>query len=95
MKNFNFKKLVFALCFFTFSFGSAQVFEITPSYGYQFGTKIDYYGGYLRFEDGDQYAINLAVETGYNLMTDISYTETFLVVFMIIIFLMLFLERVI
>ncbi len=52
---------------------SAQTYEITPSYGYQFGSKLNYYGGYLKMQDGGQFGINLAVELQTAMMLDISY----------------------
>ncbi len=52
---------------------SAQTYEITPSYGYQFGSKLNYNGGYLKMQDGGQFGINLGVELQTGMMLDISY----------------------
>ncbi len=51
----------------------AQTYEFTPSYGYQFGTKLNYNGGYFKMQDGGQFGINLAVELQTGMMLDISY----------------------
>ena len=41
----------------------AQKVELTPLYGYQLGAKLNYPGGFLRLDDGDQYGIALTVNT--------------------------------
>lgn len=53
------------------SFG--QVIELTPSYGYQFGSRLSYGPNYLKMKDGDQYRITLGVETYTGLMAEFSY----------------------
>ena len=54
--------LLIALCASIFTL-SAQTIEITPSYGYQFGTKIDFGPNYLKVDDSDEYGISIGVET--------------------------------
>ncbi len=54
-------------------FASAQVFEITPSYGYQFGTKLSYGPNYVKMEDGGQFGINLGFELQPGMMLDLAY----------------------
>ena len=54
-------------------FASAQVFEITPSYGYQFGAKLNYGPNYIKMEDSDQFGINLGFELQTGMMLDLSY----------------------
>lgn len=39
----------------------AQKFEITPQYGYQVGSKYNYYGGYVKLKASDQYGLTLNV----------------------------------
>lgn len=39
----------------------AQKVEITPQYGYQVGSKYNYYGGYLKFHGSDQYGLTFGV----------------------------------
>jgi hypothetical protein len=51
----------------------AQTIEITPSYGYQFGSKLNYGPNYIKFEDGDQYGITVGVETYDDFMVELSY----------------------
>ena len=60
---------------FTFFNGQSQTIEITPSYGYQFGTKLDYGGSYIKAESSDQYGISMAVEMDDDLMVGVAYTR--------------------
>jgi len=53
--------------------GLAQTIEITPSYGYQFGSKLGYGSNYIKIEDGEQYGITLGVEADDDLMIEASY----------------------
>ena len=71
MKN----KLLVALTISLFySFGSfAQVIELTPAYGYQFGAKLGYGPNYLKMKSSDQFRITLGVETYSGLMAELSY----------------------
>ena len=39
----------------------AQKLELTPIYGYQLGAKLNYRGGFVRLDDGDQYGVALGV----------------------------------
>ena len=51
--------LLFGL-FFVLAFtleSHAQKFEITPQYGYQVGSKWNYYGGYVKLKSSDQYGL--------------------------------------
>ncbi len=56
-------------------FASAQTYEITPSYGYQFGTKVDYYYGYVKAEPSAQWGISAGVEVQPNLVAKLSYVS--------------------
>ena len=51
----------------------AQTIEITPSYGYQLGTKLNYGPNFIRMDDGSQFGIVLGVETLNELMAEITY----------------------
>ncbi|OBX22056.1 MULTISPECIES: outer membrane beta-barrel protein [Bizionia] len=70
-------KLIGVVCFFmAISFTQrihAQAFEITPSYGYQFGAKLNYGGNYIKFNDSDQYGVTVGFETLNELMVEVSY----------------------
>ena len=39
----------------------AQKVEITPQYGYQIGAKYNYYGGYVKLKDSDQYGLTFGI----------------------------------
>lgn len=69
------KKQILLLAFSALvsSFASAQSFEITPSYGYQFGTKLSYGSNYVKMEDSGQFGINLGFELQIGMMLDLSY----------------------
>jgi hypothetical protein len=51
----------------------AQTIEITPSYGYQFGAKLNYGQNYIKIDDSGQYGINLGFEVFDDFMAEISY----------------------
>jgi len=53
----------------------SQTIEITPSYGYQFGSKLNYGPNYIEVADSDQWGITLGFETYDDLMVDLSYTH--------------------
>jgi len=69
-------KLLFiiAFTFFTITSSWSQIIEITPTYGYQFGSKL-YYGAnnYIKAESGDQFGITLGIEADYDMMLELSY----------------------
>ena len=53
---------ILSIAFVLFSLGlKAQKVEITPQYGYQFGAKYSYYGGYVKFQDSDQYGLTFGI----------------------------------
>jgi len=53
----------------------AQSIEITPSYGYQFGTRLDYGRNYIKVADSDQFGITVGYETFNNTMLELSYVR--------------------
>ncbi len=63
--------ILITLLFSSTSYG--QSFEITPSYGYQLGTKLNYGQNFIRMDDGSQFGIVLGVETANDLMAEITY----------------------
>jgi len=67
------KKLLLVFATFFSMFVSAQTYEITPSYGYQFGSKLNYGPNYIKMTDGGQFGINLGVELQTGMMLDLSY----------------------
>lgn len=54
---------------------SAQRIEITPSYGFHFGTKLDYGRNYIELADSDQWGITLGFETFDETMVELSYVH--------------------
>jgi outer membrane protein W len=55
---------------------NAQTVEITPSYGYQFGSKLNYgRSNYLKISDSDQFGLTLGYETFDDTMIELSYTH--------------------
>ncbi len=66
--------LIFAFAFFSFTTSWSQVIEITPTYGYQFGSKLNYgINNYLKIKSGDQFGITLGVEADDDMMVELSY----------------------
>jgi hypothetical protein len=81
MKKFNFTHRGFytsGIIIISFFFSShlfAQAIEITPSYGYQFGTKLNYGPNYIKVTDSDQWGVTLGFETYDDFMIELSYTR--------------------
>lgn len=68
------KKLILLLCLAIFTSTLwAQSIEITPSYGIQFGSKLNYGPNYIKIEDSDQFGLTVAYEVSYDIMAEISY----------------------
>ena len=51
----------------------AQDLEITPSYGVQFGTKIDFGSNYLKIADSDQWGLNIGYEISSKTLLEVNY----------------------
>ncbi|OZV69956.1 outer membrane beta-barrel protein [Winogradskyella aurantia] len=72
MKN----RFILALLCLTISFAaSAQAIEITPSYGYQFGTRIDYVFSSVRAEPSGQWGIAGGIEFRPGYVAKLSYVS--------------------
>ncbi len=71
------KYIVFGIAVFVTSLIShnslAQTIEITPSYGYQFGSKLGYGSNYIKIQDSEQFGITIGMEAGDDLMIEASY----------------------
>ena len=50
-----------------FQEAKAQKFEITPQYGYQVGSKWNYYGGYVKLKASDQYGVTANLSLSDNI----------------------------
>lgn len=70
-------KKIFVLLFIAFflklGMGYGQEIEITPSFGYQFGTKLNYGPNYLKMNDSEQYGITLGYDVDGELMVEITW----------------------
>ena len=51
----------------------SQAIELTPSFGYQLGTRLNYGSNFLRFDSGEQWGIVLGIETVDDLMAEVTY----------------------
>jgi len=66
--------LIFAFAFISISSSWAQVVEITPTYGYQFGSKLNYgVNNYLKIDDGGQFGLTIGVEADDDIMVELTY----------------------
>ncbi|AUP79998.1 hypothetical protein [Flavivirga eckloniae] len=54
---------------------SSQDFEITPSYGYQFGKTMNYGFGHIEIDESNQYGMTLGLKTIENFVIELSYTH--------------------
>jgi len=71
------KKIVFLMAFCAGIVSiSAQTIEITPSYGYQFGTRIDFGPNYLKVDDSDEYGVSIGVETAPGLYLEAGWVHS-------------------
>lgn len=70
------KKALFIILLFIGIGGlSSQNIEISPFYGYQFGSTIDYYGGYVKMDEGSNYGGTVGFNTGNNMIVQLSYVR--------------------
>ena len=54
----------------------AQTVELTASYGYQFGSKINYgWNSYIKLKESDQYAFTLGVDMFEGTMTEVTWVH--------------------
>ena len=65
------RRLIVFFClsfvFLFFQEAEAQKFEITPQYGYQVGSKWNYYGGYVKLKASDQYGVTANLSLSDNI----------------------------
>ena len=78
--NFRIKKKIAIRCFIFFVIASTpraytQTIEFTPSYGYHFGSKLNYGRNYIEIDDSDQWGLTIGYETFDNTMIEISYVH--------------------
>lgn len=65
--------LSFWFCTTQHTFG--QSVELTPTYGYQFGSKLSYNGGYFKLKDGNEFGITAGFNTYKGLMAEVTYVR--------------------
>jgi hypothetical protein len=70
-----FKGILCGLALMVFVTGYSQTVEIIPSYGYQFGSKLNYGSNYLKAKDSDQFGITVGYGMDENLIIGLSYTR--------------------
>jgi len=72
-----FKKIgILVVAFVLFSLGlKAQKVEITPQYGYQFGASYYYNGGYLKFQDSDQYGLTFGINAADDITIEFMWAQ--------------------
>ena len=69
-----FKGILFALlALVSISMVRGQAIEITPTYGYQFGTKLNYGSNYIKLSDSGMFGISLGYEVRPDYMVEVSY----------------------
>jgi len=73
MKNYTLLFCLIGLLLFGVTNTNAQTIEVTPNYGYHFGAKLNYYGGYFKLADSGQFGITVGVDTYTDIMAEISY----------------------
>jgi opacity protein-like surface antigen len=70
----NFFRFAIAIFVGLFSHNSfAQAVEITPSYGIQFGSKLNYGVNYIKAKESGQYGLTVGVEALDNVMAEVSW----------------------
>lgn len=73
--NSKLKGLLLVSLLLTYFNVQSQTVEIIPSYGYQFGSKLNYGPNYLKAKDSDQYGISVGYGMDENLIIGLSYTR--------------------
>ena len=71
-------KKIFLLFIFAlfFKFGTyAQKVELTPQYGYQFGSKYNYAGGYLKNSGSDHYGLTVGVNASDDITVEFMWAQ--------------------
>ena len=68
-------RTLFTVCaaLLSFSLLQGQAVEITPTYGYQFGGKLNYSGGYLKVNDSGMFGITVGYEAATDYMIEVTY----------------------
>ncbi len=66
---------LFLFCLTISLTATAQVYEITPSYGYQFGTRLNYGLGYVKAEPNAQWGVSAGVEFRPGMVAKLSYVS--------------------
>jgi hypothetical protein len=70
----NKKYFILIVCFLvSFTALRSQNLELTGLYGYQFGSRINYFGGYAKIEDGSSYNVSAGYNTGSNYIIQLNY----------------------
>ena len=65
--------LIVAVIALTGYFSNAQAFEITPTYGYQFGGRLNYGSNYLKVDNSGMFGITAGFEARRDYMIEVTY----------------------
>lgn len=69
------KKISFIIAILFTTSLLAQKLEITPQYGYQLGAKYNYYRGYVKLDDSDQYGVTVGVNAGDDITLEFMWAQ--------------------
>ena len=70
------KRILIALiAAFNIAAGNAQKIEITPQYGYQVGSKYNYYLGYYKLKASDQFGVTVDCTVGNDFQAEFSWIQ--------------------
>ena len=68
------KKILLIISALFMSYNSfSQNIELTGLYGYQFGSRIDYFGGYMKIKEGSGFGVGAGYNTGSNYILQLNY----------------------
>lgn len=68
--------VLFSLLIIGLSSIQAQTIELTPVYGYQFGSRIDFGSSYLKIDDSDEYGLSVGFEVDYGVYIEASWVHS-------------------
>lgn len=67
------RRIVLPTLMLCLTIATAQTFELTTFYGYQFGSELGYGPNYIKFDDSDEYGITLGFEASNDVVAELTY----------------------